>query len=65
MLNERVVLGQLNHPFLVNMHSAFQDDFNLYLSIDYLRGADLRYHICYKEHFSEKEIRKSHLMKVL
>lgn len=39
------------------MHAAFQDDENLFLAMDYLRGADLRYHICYKEHFSEKEIR--------
>jgi serum/glucocorticoid-regulated kinase 2 len=54
VLNERVVLSQLSHPFIVNMHSAFHDEANLFLTMDYLRGADLRYHICYKEHFSEK-----------
>lgn len=57
VLNERRILSQLNHPFLINMHRAFQDARNLYLLMDYLRGADLRYHICYKEHFHEEEIR--------
>lgn len=52
VLNERVILSRLTHPFIVNVHAAFQDEANLFLAIDYLRGADLRYHICYKEHFS-------------
>ncbi len=34
------------------MYSSFQDEHNLYLIMDYLRGADLRYHICYKNHFN-------------
>jgi hypothetical protein len=55
-MNERYILSSLNHPFLINIHSSFQDEFNLYLTMDYLRGADLRYHICYKEKFTEAEI---------
>lgn len=54
VLNERRILSQLNHPFLINMRCAFQDHQNLYLVMDYLRGGDLRYHICYKDGFSEK-----------
>jgi serine/threonine protein kinase len=39
------------------MYISFQDQHNLYLIMDYLRGADLRYHICYKNHFNEAEIK--------
>lgn len=53
IMNERYILSSLNHPFLINIHSSFQDEFNLYLAMDYLRGADLRYHICYKQDFNE------------
>lgn len=45
VLNEREILCRLNHPFIVNMHCAFQDRDNLYLLIDYLEGGDLRYYI--------------------
>lgn len=36
------------------MKRSFQDDDNLYMVMDYLRGADLRYHICYKLKFTEE-----------
>ena len=45
VMNEKKFLSQLSHPFLVNMHYAFQDRDNLYLIIDYMSGGDLRYHI--------------------
>lgn len=44
------------------MKCAFQDSLNLYLVMDYLRGGDLRYHICYKDGFSEREISKDYSM---
>lgn len=44
MLNERELLAQLRHPFLVNMIYAFQDRDNLYLIMDLMPGGDLRYH---------------------
>jgi len=37
------------------MNRAFQNKDNLYLVMDYLKGADLRYHICYKVKFTEIE----------
>lgn len=52
-MNEKMILSNLNSNFLINITQAFQDDKNLYLIMDYLRGADLRYHICYKEYFTE------------
>jgi serine/threonine protein kinase len=45
VMNERSLLTKVNHPFLINIYSAFQDRENLYLLMDYLDGGDLRYHI--------------------
>ena len=55
--NERVFLSKLHHPFLVNMHFAFQDNDNLYLVIDILNGGDLRYHCSRYRKFSEEQTR--------
>lgn len=45
VMNERRLLSELSHPFLVNMSYAFQDKDNLYLIMDYMNGGDLRYHM--------------------
>ena len=55
--NERVFLSKLHHPFLVNMHFAFQDRDNLYLVIDILYGGDLRFHCSRYRKFSEEQTR--------
>lgn len=55
VMNERMLLADLYHPFLVNMKSSFQDRENLYLVMDYLNGGDLRYHIGCKGRFSQSE----------
>ena len=55
--NERVFLSKLRHPFLVNMHYAFQDIDNLYLVIDVLNGGDLRFHCSRYRKFSEEQTR--------
>jgi serine/threonine protein kinase len=55
VMNEKEFLCKLNHPFLVNMTSAFQDREYLYLIMDYLDGGDLRYHLGNKRYFNEKE----------
>jgi serine/threonine protein kinase len=57
VMNERNLLARLNHPFLVNMHCAFQDREHLYLVMDYLEGGDLRYHLCKQHCFSEEQSR--------
>ncbi|MCQ2816314.1 MAG: protein kinase [archaeon] len=51
--NERRFLSRMNHPFIVNMHYAFQDNSNLYLVMDLLLGGDLRYQLCYHRKFNE------------
>ena len=55
--SEREFLSKLNHPFIVNMHYAFQDRDNLYLVMDLLNGGDLRYHISRYRKFSEEQTR--------
>ena len=55
--SERKFLSILNHPFIVNMHYAFQDNDNLYLVMDMLSGGDLRYHCSRYRTFSEEQTR--------
>jgi len=57
VLNEREILCQLEHRFIVNMHCSFQNRENLYLLIDYLDGGDLRYYINRDFVFNEDQIR--------
>ena len=54
---EREFLSYLHHPFIVNMHYAFQDHDNLYLVMDLLTGGDLRYHCSRYRSFSEEQTR--------
>lgn len=55
VMNERRLLALLHHPFIVNMHYAYQDREKLYLTMDYLPGGDLRYHIGKQKRFSESQ----------
>ena len=55
ILSERNFLSKLNHPFIVNMHFAFQDYENLFLVLDLLSGGDLRYHIARYKKFTEQQ----------
>ncbi|KAJ3612971.1 hypothetical protein NHX12_019228, partial [Muraenolepis orangiensis] len=38
---ERNILADVNHPFVVKLHYAFQTEGKLYLILDFLRGGDL------------------------
>lgn len=53
VLNERKILQDLSSPFIANMICAFNDRDNLYLVMDLLSGADLRYRIGYITKFTE------------
>lgn len=52
VMNEKIFLSKLTHPFLVNMNCSFQDREYLYLIMDYLDGGDLRYHIGNRRYFN-------------
>ena len=55
---ERELLSKIKHPFIVNMHFAFQDYENVYIVMDYLFGGDMRYHISRQRKFSEEQTSK-------
>jgi serine/threonine protein kinase len=55
VVNEKIILEQLCSPFIINMRSAFQDREYLYMTMEYLRGGDLRYHLCFYDCFSEEQ----------
>ena len=55
IMSERNLLSKLKHPFIVNMHFAFQDFSKLYLVMDLLTGGDLRYHIAKVKTFTEAQ----------
>ena len=42
---ERDILSSVRHPFVVQLHCAFQTRQHLYLAIDYCAGGDLALHI--------------------
>ena len=52
--SELYFLSKINHPFIVNMHFAFQDNTNLYLVTDLLTGGDLRYQLYKNKAFNEE-----------
>ena len=55
--SELDLLSNLESPYIVNMHFAFQDRDNLYLVMDYLSGGDLRFHLSRHKKFSEEQTR--------
>ena len=40
-LNEKYILENVNHPFLVALVAAFQDESNLYMVMEYVGGGEL------------------------
>lgn len=55
---ERDLLSKITHPFIVNMHYAFQDYDNLFIVMDFLTGGDMRYHISRHKRFTEEQTSK-------
>ncbi|KAI6044243.1 kinase-like domain-containing protein [Pisolithus marmoratus] len=45
IVQERKLLEEINHPFVVNMRYAFQDDENCFFVLDLMLGGDLRFHL--------------------
>ena len=57
IMNERRLLAVLHHPFLVNLHLAYQDNLNLYLVVDLKEGGDLRYFFTQNQNIPENSIK--------
>ncbi|KAF8227525.1 kinase-like protein [Tricholoma matsutake] len=45
VIQERRLLEEVNHPFIVNLRYAFQDDENCFFVLDLMLGGDLRFHL--------------------
>ncbi|KAF9897456.1 serine/threonine protein kinase, AGC, partial [Lobosporangium transversale] len=43
--SEKQILAQVNFPFIVNLHTTFQDDRNLYMLLEYVIGGELFSHL--------------------
>merc|ERR1719182_560973 len=50
---ERSVLEAVNHPFIVNLHYAFQTPKKLYIVLEYCAGGELFFHLSRAGRFSE------------
>ncbi|KAI0303627.1 kinase-like protein [Multifurca ochricompacta] len=57
IIQERRLLEEVDHPFLVNLRYAFQDDDNCFFVLDLMLGGDLRYHLNTKGNFPEDVVR--------
>ena len=53
--NEKRILKSLQHPFILKLHFAFQDDNYIYLATDYLQHNDLHFHIQRNTCFTEDQ----------
>ncbi|KAJ3413318.1 Serine/threonine kinase [Chytridiales sp. JEL 0842] len=47
------IASQAHHPFLLNIHSAFQSESRIYFVMEYVSGGDLMCHIQEKKRFSQ------------
>ena len=45
VFQEKDILSELYHPFIINMYASFQDEHNLYMILDYGVCKDLRYQL--------------------
>lgn len=55
--SEKEILGKINHPFIVNLHFAFQTDKKLYMILDYVNGGELFFHLKKEGKFSDERVR--------
>lgn len=53
---ERNILVDVQHPFIVRLHYAFQTEGKLYLILDFLRGGDLFTRLSNEVMFTEADV---------
>uniref|UniRef100_A0A671RXQ2 non-specific serine/threonine protein kinase n=1 Tax=Sinocyclocheilus anshuiensis TaxID=1608454 RepID=A0A671RXQ2_9TELE len=54
---ERDILVEVNHPFIVRLHYAFQTEGKLYLILDFLRGGDVFTRLSKEVMFTEEDVK--------
>lgn len=64
VMNEKKILTKLSHPLIVNLRYTFQDEYSLFMIVDFMRGGDLRYHLRYEKKFITLERVKFYVAQV-
>lgn len=54
---ERDILAEVDHPFIVRLHYAFQTEGKLYLILEFLRGGDLFTRLSKEVMFTEEDVK--------
>ncbi|ESO84964.1 hypothetical protein LOTGIDRAFT_236015 [Lottia gigantea] len=54
---ERDILADVSHPFIVELHYAFQTEGKLYLILEFLRGGDLFTRLSKEVMFTEEDVK--------
>lgn len=57
ILSERKLLEHIEHPNIVNLRYAFQDEENMFMVLDVMLGGDLRFHLDRLGCFRENQVR--------
>lgn len=57
IIQERRLLEEIDHPYVVNLRYAFQDDENMFMVIDLMLGGDLRFHLERNGAFDEHTVK--------
>jgi len=55
--SEKNILQKIRHPFIMNLHYAFQTTDKLYLVMDFINGGELFYHLQNERKFSTERAR--------
>eukprot|EP01121_Diplochlamys_sp_Union-15-3_P015905 TRINITY_DN5322_c0_g1_i6.p1 TRINITY_DN5322_c0_g1~~TRINITY_DN5322_c0_g1_i6.p1 ORF type:complete len:286 (-),score=64.12 TRINITY_DN5322_c0_g1_i6:309-1136(-) len=55
--DEKAILQQIEHPFIVKLHYAFQTKDKLYMILDYVNGGELFYHLKKEGKFKVDRVR--------
>ena len=56
-ITERILLSQMNNPFLVKLYCCFQDNENLYFILEFVPGGELLFHLNRETRFDNEKTR--------
>lgn len=54
---EKLIMLEVNHPFIVQMHYVFQKNYRVYFVMDYIGGGELFHHLQLNRRFNENQVK--------
>ena len=54
---EKLIMQNVEHPFIVKMHYIYQKNYRIYFVMDYIGGGELFKHIQLKTRFAENQVK--------